>query len=198
MGASLDQQLEFLRTLDGLKGIQRASPIIDRTRQENSAEHSWHVAMYALVLAEYAPADVDIGRVVQMLLLHDVVEIDAGDVPLHSDQSTDAQMKAERLAADRIFGILPLAQRDRMRALWDEFEAALTSDARFAKSLDRFQPLIQNLATGGGTWIEHSLTEQQVVERYGPQIHQGSPVLWRRARKLVSDFFATTPPSRNP
>ncbi|MCC5968674.1 MAG: HD domain-containing protein [Pararhodobacter sp.] len=192
MTTALNQQLEFLRTLDALKGVQRASPIISQTRLENSAEHSWHVSMYAITLAEHAPAAVDIGRVIQMLLLHDIVEIDAGDVPLHSGQSTDEQMKAEQLAADRIFGILPLAQRHQLHSLWKEFEAAQTPDARFAKALDRLQPLVQNLATGGGTWTEHSLTEQQVVERYGPQIHQGSPALWRHARKLVADFFATS------
>jgi len=193
MTTALTRQLDFLQTLDALKGVRRASPLIDQTRHKNSAEHSWHVAMYALVLAEHAPAEVDIGRVVQMLLLHDIVEIDAGDVPLHSGQSTDQQRKAEQLAADRIFGILPPSQGHKLHALWQEFEAAQTPDARFAKSLDRLQPLVQNLATGGGTWNEHSLTEQQVTERYGTQIRRGAPALWRRARKLVADFFATSP-----
>lgn len=189
MTTPLAQQLEFLRTLDALKGIQRASPIIDQTRRENSAEHSWHVAMYALVLAEHAPAEVDMGRVVQMLLLHDVVEIDAGDVPLHSGRSTDEQVEAERQAADRIYGLLPRAQQNQLRALWDEFEAAETPDARFAKAIDRFQPLIQNVATNGGTWTEPGITKAQVFERYGPQIHRGSPALWDHAKALVVEFF---------
>lgn len=189
MTAPLARQFDFLRTLDALKSVQRASPLLDRSRHENSAEHSWHVAMYALTLAEHAPADVDIGRVVQMLLLHDIVEIDAGDVPLHSGQSRAEQMEAEERAAKRIYSLLPTPQQNQLRSLWEEFEAAQTADARFAKALDRLQPLVQNLATDGGTWTTHGVTEAQVFERYGPQIEQGSPTLWREAKALVVAYF---------
>jgi putative hydrolase of HD superfamily len=186
----LTQQLEFLQTIDALKNVERASPLIDQSRSENSAEHSWHVAIYAIVLSDHASENVDIGRVVQMLLLHDIVEIDAGDFPIHGSNDPTEQEQLERRAADRIFGQLPPDQDKKLRSLWDEFEAAITPDAQFAKSLDRLQPLIQNIATGGGTWNQHSLTEQQVSERYGPQIERGSRPLWIKARELVGDFFS--------
>ena len=189
MTENLLQQLEFLKTIDALKGIVRASPIIDQSRCENSAEHSWHLAMYALVLSEHAHSSVDIGRVIQMLLIHDIVEIDAGDMPIHGEHNADEQAALEQLAADRIYGLLPDSQKQRIRLLWDEFEKAETQDARFAKSLDRLQPLVQNIATSGGTWKDHSLAEKQVIERYGPQIEGGSPKLWQMAKQLVRDFF---------
>lgn len=186
----LTQQLEFLQTIDALKNVERASPLIDKSRSENSAEHSWHVAMYAIVLSDHASENVDIGRVIQMLLLHDIVEIDAGDFPIHGSSNPTEQEQLERRAADRIFGQLPPEQDKKLRSLWDEFEAAITPDAQFAKSLDRLQPLIQNIATGGGTWNQHSRTEQQVSDRYGQQIERGSRPLWIKARELVGDFFS--------
>ncbi len=188
----LDQQLEFLRTIDALKGVERASPLIDRSRRENSAEHSWHLAMYALLLSEHAAKEVDVGRVIRMLLIHDIVEVHVGDMPIHGDYQLEKQGLLEQSAADRLYAQLPNEQGKRLRSLWEEFEAAETPDARFAKSLDRLQPLIQNIATGGGTWNEHSLTEQQVIERYGPQVAGGSTRLWDRARQLVAEFFART------
>lgn len=185
----LTDQLNFLKEVDRLKSVVRASPIMDRTRRENSAEHSWHLAMYALVLSDHAPISVDINRVIKMLLIHDIVEIDAGDTPIHSAHETTEQAKLEDRAADRIFGLLPTGQCAALRVLWDEFEAAETEDAKFAKSLDRLQPLIQNVETDGGTWNEHAVTQQQVFERYGPQIETGSAALWEKASFLVRDFF---------
>lgn len=186
----IQQQLTFLAELDQLKSIVRQSPLINRSRKENSAEHSWHLAMFALVLLEHAEG-VDAFHVVKLLLLHDIVEIDAGDAPIHVTGKDKALLEQEeRRAAERIFGLLPSKQGQDLLALWLEFEAAETSEARFAKALDRLQPLLLNTLTDGGTWTENGLTEQQVIERYGPTIEGGSPVLWQAASKLVRRHFA--------
>lgn len=188
--SNLERQLAFLREIDELKSVIRMSPLINQSRRENSAEHSWHLAMYALVLAEHATKPVNVLRVVKMLLLHDIVEIDAGDTPLHAQASHAEQAEKEQRAADRLFSMLPDAQAAEFRTLWDEFEAGQTDDARFAKALDRFQPLLHNVATGGGTWIAPGLTETQVHERYGPAIARGAPALWDAATELVREHFA--------
>jgi len=184
------RQLAFLAELDRLKSVVRQSPLINRTRRENSAEHSWHLAMFALVLSEHAKG-VDALHVAKLLLLHDIVEIDAGDAPIHvtgRDKAVLAQ--EERAAAERIFGLLPPEQRQKFLSLWLEFEAGETPDARFAKALDRLQPLLLNTLTDGGTWTENAVTEQQVMERYGPAIEGGSDVLWQVASTLVRQHFA--------
>lgn len=186
---ALDQQLEFLREIDKLKRIDRQSPLLDRSRRENSAEHSWHLAMYAWLLAGWSSGPVDLGRVIRMLLLHDVVEIDAGDTPIHGGGSPAAQEADELRAAERIFGLLPAAQRDEMMALFREFEDAQTEDAKFAKALDRFQPLLVNVFTGGGTWSESRVAYAQVLERYGPTIRRGAPHLWAVAQRMVATHF---------
>jgi putative hydrolase of HD superfamily len=189
----MQQQLAFLAELDQLKSVVRQSPLINRSRKENSAEHSWHLAMFALVLSEHAEG-VDVLHVVKMLLVHDVVEIDAGDAPIHlAGQDKAVLEQAERRAAERIFGLLPPDQGRDLLALWSEFEAAETPSARFAKALDRLQPLLLNTLTDGGTWTENGVTEQQVNERYGPAIEAGSPVLWREAARLVRRHFAERP-----
>lgn len=185
----LDDQLAFLAELDKLKSVLRQSPLVNGTRKENSAEHSWHLAMFALTLSEHAE-DIDQAKVVQMLLIHGIVEIDAGDAPIHDiGVDTSALARAERKAAERLFGLLPHEQGQRLLSLWLEFEAAETPSARFAKALDRFQPLFLNALTGGGTWTENGVTEQQVLDRYGPAIERGSPKLWLEARKLVGQHF---------
>ena len=186
----LERQLQFLREIDRLKRVIRMTPLIDQSRRENSAEHSWHLAMYALVLAEHAAEPVDVTRVVKMLLLHDIVEIDAGDVPFHDTAAHAAQAAREQLAAERIFGMLPDAQAAEYRSLWDEFEAGQSADARFAKAVDRVQPLLHNAATGGGSWVEMQVTEAQAAARYRPPIERGSPVLWEEAARLVRQHFA--------
>jgi len=187
--SSLERQLAFLREIDRLKGVVRMSPLIDRSRRENSAEHSWHLAMYALVLSEHAAAPVDVVRVVKMLLLHDIVEIDAGDTPLHDPSLHADQAEREQRAAQRIFSLLPASQAEEFHQLWTEFEAGESDDAKFAKALDRFQPLLHNVATGGGTWIAPGLDEAQVVARYGPAIELGAPALWEAAARLVQQHF---------
>lgn len=187
--STLDQQLSFLLEIDRLKSVIRKSPLIDKSRRENTAEHSWHLAMYALVLAEHANDPIDVSRVIKMLLIHDVVEIDAGDTPIHEASGREDQAERERAAAERIFGLLPETQAADLRALWAEFELAETADAQFAKSLDRFQPLLHNIATGGGTWTESNVSGHQVTDRYGPTIRGGSAALWRHAQNAVSEHF---------
>jgi len=186
----LDQQIAFLNEADKLKQILRGTTLCDASRAENSAEHSWHLALYALVLADQAGADVDINRVIKMLILHDLVEIDAGDNPIFGDYDAADMEAKEQLAADRIFGLLPSDLRDELRAIWEEFEAAETPSARFAKSLDRFQPPMQNLASGGGSWTDYNVSEAQIEEKVGRKIAIGAPALWAYARTRISSFFA--------
>ncbi|MFC7518985.1 HD family hydrolase [Herbaspirillum sp. GCM10030257] len=187
---ALEKRLNFLREIDRLKSVIRQSPLLDKSRKENSAEHSWHLAMYALLLNEYACGPVDTNRVIQMLLLHDVVEIDVGDVPIHSGSSSESQAEQEARAATRLFGLLPQQQGSELLALWQEFELAETEDAKFAKALDRFQPLLINIFTGGGTWTENSVSLEQVFSRYGPTIKRGAPLLWAVCEQWVTQHFA--------
>lgn len=182
MTERLEAQFAFLNEADRLKSVLRATTLVDGSRPENSGEHSWHLALYALVLADQAGPGVDINRVIRMLLIHDLVEIDVGDVPIHSQNgqahgSTETQA-AEAKAADRIFGLLPSDLRDDLRRLWEEFEAAETPDARFAKSLDRVQPVMANLMSGGGTWTTYNVTFDQLEARVGSKIAKGAPALW--------------------
>jgi len=186
---TLKSQLHFLREIDRLKSVVRQSPLLDRSRKENSAEHSWHLAMYALILNEYASGAVNTNRVIQMLLLHDLVEIDVGDFPLHGGSSAMLQAELEYKAAERLFGLLPSPQRDEYLGLWLEFERAETQDAQFAKALDRFQPLLTNIYTGGGTWTENGVTLEQVFLRYGPVIKRGAPRLWDECEQWVTRHF---------
>lgn len=189
MTPDLERQLSFLKEIDRLKSVVRQSPLIDRSRRENSAEHSWHLALYALVLAEHAAVTVDVLRVVKMLLIHDIVEIDAGDVPFHDPAAQIGQAERERLAAERIFGLLPAPQAAEFHELWLEFEAAASNDARFAKSLDRFQPMLHNAATGGGSWVEFKLTPEQITTRCQPPIERGAPALWDAAAGMVEEHY---------
>ncbi|WP_151717577.1 HD domain-containing protein [Gemmobacter serpentinus] len=185
--------LAFLAEADRLKSVYRATTLVDASRPENSGEHSWHLALYALTLADQAAEGVDITRVIRMLLLHDLVEIDVGDVPIHSANGTahgsTATQDAEARAADRIFGLLPAAQGAEMRALWDEFEAAESPDAVFAKSLDRVQPVMANLMSGGGTWISYQVTAEQLETRVGVKIARGAPQLWPWVRAQTARYF---------
>jgi putative hydrolase of HD superfamily len=192
----LDRQLRFLREADQLKTVLRQSRIIDGSRRENSAEHSWHLALMGFVLQEYAPAGTDLSRVIGMLLVHDLVEIDAGDLFVYAGARAQARQEAaERAAADRLFGLLPSAQAAGFRALWDEFEERRTPEAKFARALDRLQPMLANYQLGGGTWQEHAITAEQVLDKVA-LIEDGSPRLGAFARELVNSaveegFLAT-------
>ena len=193
MTARLDQQFRFLNEADKLKSVLRATTLCDGSRRENSGEHSWHLALYALVLADQAAPGVSIDRVIKMLILHDLVEIDVGDVPVHSAggaaHGSAETAAAKALAANRIFGLLPADLRDGLRSLWDEFEAAATPDAVFAKSLDRVQPVMANLASGGGTWLEYYVTAEQLETRVGVKIARGAPKLWDLVQSKTRTFF---------
>ncbi len=189
----LDQQFAFLNEADRLKSVLRATTLCDGSRRENSGEHSWHLALYAMVLADHADPRVDVTRVIRMLILHDLVEIDVGDVPIHSANgmahASAETIAAEARAADRIFGLLPPDLGPAFRALWEEFEAAETPDAVFAKSLDRVQPVMANLQSGGGTWIEYKVTADQLESRVGSKIARGAPLLWDWIRNRTASFF---------
>src|SRR5262249_28621769 len=164
MGAdeSLEQQIRFVIEADRLKTVARQSRITDGSRHENSAEHSWHLALMALALGGHAPAGTDLGPGRALLGVHDLVETDAGDLCLYSDSAAHArQEQAERAAADRIFALLPAHQAAAARALWDEFEERRTPEARFARALDRLQPMLLNMQTGGRTWVAHDVPPDQ-------------------------------------
>ncbi|MEQ3626306.1 MAG: HD domain-containing protein [Celeribacter sp.] len=186
----LTAQLRFLVEADRLKAVLRASRLCDGSRYENSAEHSWHAALYALTLMDQAGPDVQIDRVIRMLLLHDLVEIDAGDTPIHLGLDPALQEAAEQAAADRLFGLLPSAQGAEFRALWDEFEAAESPDAVFAKALDRVVPLLQNLANDGGSWLDYDVRWSQIVSRVGDKVARGAPDVWAHVAALVRPWFA--------
>ncbi len=190
----LEQQFAFLNDADRLKSVLRATTLCDGSRPENTGEHSWHLTLYAMVLADQAAPGVDIARVIQMLILHDLVEIDVGDVPIHSAggqaHGSAATQAAEQRAADRIFGLLPADLGARFRALWDEFEAAQTADAVFAKALDRVQPVMANLMSGGGTWKTYAVTPEQLDARVGTKIARGAPGLWHWLREKTRLYFA--------
>ena len=186
----IDAQIAFLNEADRLKEQLRATPILSNTRPENSAEHSWHIMLYALTLAEHANRPIRIDRVLKMLLLHDIVEIDAGDAPIHGDHDPAEQEAKEIAAAERIFGLLPADQREEFRNLWEEFEAAESDDAIFAKSIDRVQPVISNLETGGGSWIDYNVTAAQLETRVGIKVRRGAPAVWDALKARIDSWFA--------
>ena len=181
----LDSQVGFLLEADRLKTVLRQSTLTDRSRRENSAEHSWHLALMALVLAEHAPPGTDLSRVIAMVVVHDLVEIDAGDLSVYAPEAEQArQRRAERAAADRIFALLPPGQASALRALWDEFEERATVEARFARALDRLQPMLINMMTGGGTWRSPGVTADRALARVA-LVEDGSPSLGANARDMI-------------
>lgn len=189
----LEQQMRFVTEIGRLKGVLRQTVLAGAglDRPENSAEHSWHLAMMASVLAEHAPRDTDLGKVTAMVLLHDLVEIDAGDLFLYADAHHQVRQEtAERAAADRIFAILPADQGRQARRLWDEFMQRRTREAKFARALDRLQPMLENLTAGGGTWKRHGITADQVLAKV-ELIEDGSETLGALARELVGQAVAT-------
>ncbi len=189
MSDRLARQLEFLGEMDKAKSIFRQSYVSDGSRRENDAEHMWHLALFVLVLAEHADEPVDLLRVLQLVLVHDIVEIDAGDVFVYDDAARAGKAAAERAAADRLYGLLPADQGAELRSRWDEFEERSTPEARFAATVDRLQPLLLNLATQGRSWREHGVTADRVFAR-NAHIAEGSPRLWAHVRGLLEDAVA--------
>ncbi|SRR6266545_293238 len=180
----LGQQLRFVVEVDRLKQVLRQTLLMDGSRRENSAEHSWHLALMAVVLAEHAGGAVDQRRVLEMLLLHDVVEVDAGDTFAFDLVANHSRAEREQAAAVRLFGLLPGEQGHALRALWEEFESGATPEARFANALDRLEPLLCNYLTQGGTWKRYGVARDAVLRRMAP-IETGAPPLWPFVLRVI-------------
>lgn len=185
----LAQQIEFIMEIDKLKNVLRRTMVLADGRRENSAEHSWHIALMAILLAEYANAPVDLLRVVKMLLVHDIVEIDAGDTFAYSGVSRSEQQAKERLAAERLFRLLPVDQAAELRALWEEFDASESAEAKFALAMDRLIPALHNYYGNGGTWHEPGVALDRVIKRLSP-IGDGSSELWQFVERMLHDAVA--------
>ena len=183
---NLLQQLNFIREIDKVKYIQRKTKLFNSDRNENDAEHSWHLALMAIVLAEHANEPIDILKVVKMVLIHDIVEIDAGDTFLYDTQKSHVNTDEERLAAERIFGMLPKEQANDLIAIWEEFEAGETKEAKFAKAMDRLEPLLQNTSNNGGTWKEFGVSYDKVYQKKSV-IREGSETIWNYAENLINE-----------
>jgi putative hydrolases of HD superfamily len=181
------KQFTLVMELDKLKSVLRRSRVKSAEgRQENSAEHSWHVAIMALLMEEHANQPVDIGRVIKMLLLHDIVEIDAGDTFVYDAVASAVQEENELKAAQRLFGLLPDDQAQSLMTLWSEFEDAQSNDAKFAKALDRIIPMMLNFYNNGQSWQEHGVTREQVI-RVNQRIEDGSQALWHQAKHIIEE-----------
>jgi putative hydrolase of HD superfamily len=185
----LARQIAFIVEIDKLKQVLRQTFVTDRSRRENSAEHSWHLAMMTLALSEHAARDVDLLRVLKMLLIHDLVEIDAGDTFLYDAAAAAGQAAREAAAAERLYGLLPADQAAELAALWREFDSGDGADARFARALDQLQPVLLNYHTEGGSWRAHPVRGADVLARKRV-IEHGSPSLWRLAEALIQDSIA--------
>lgn len=182
----MDKQFDFIRELDKEKFIKRQTYLSDGIRKENDAEHAWHMAIMALVLSEYANTPVDLLKIISMILIHDVVEIDAGDTYAYDEEGKKSQKEREQRAADRIFGMLPKEQADKFRSIWEEFENQETDEAKFAKAMDNIQPMMLNAATDGKSWVEHCVKLSQILDR-NKNTHSGSEELWEYAKKKFID-----------
>jgi putative hydrolase of HD superfamily len=178
----LAQQIQFILEIDKLKSVYRRTYLINGERRENSAEHSWHLALLAMVLAEHANEPLDIAKAVRLVLIHDIVEIDAGDTYIYDAQGD--KVERERIAATRIFGLLPADQAEEFRDLWEEFENGSSPEARFAAALDRFIPQLHNFHTEGRSWQEHGITAERVLARNAEMSH-GSAILWQWTQILI-------------
>lgn len=183
---NLLKQIEFIKEIDKLKYIQRKTKLINSDRNENDAEHSWHLAVMAIVLAEHSNVPVDILKVVKMVLIHDIVEIDAGDTFIYDTQKAHTNTDEERLAANRIFGMLPKDQAEELIAIWEEFEAGITAESKFARAMDRLEPLLQNTSNNGGTWQEFGVTFDKVHHKKSV-IKEGSTAIWDFAEALIEE-----------
>jgi putative hydrolase of HD superfamily len=183
------KQIEFIKEIDKIKYIQRKTKLFNSSRHENDAEHSWHLAMMAIVLAEHSNTQIDILKVLKMVLIHDIVEIDTGDVFLHDTTKNHSNTEEETIAAKRIFGILPTKQAEEFISIWEEFEAGKTDEAKFAKSMDRFEPLLQNASNQGGTWSEYNVSYERVFDT-AKSIQKGSETIWNYTENLLNESVA--------
>jgi putative hydrolase of HD superfamily len=181
----LQQQIQFIREIDNLKHILRRTRLFNNSRFENDAEHSWHLAVMAIALSEYSNEPIDLNRVIKMVLIHDITEIDAGDTFLYDEIRNSSTLQKEAEGAERIFGLLPVEQKDEFIKIWQEFEKRETPESKFAAAIDRLEPLLQNYFTQGYTWKQHNIHKAQVVNKNEPIISKGSSVLWEFARELI-------------
>lgn len=180
------KQISFIKEIDKLKYIQRKTKLFNSDRSENDAEHSWHLAMMTIVLAEHSDKPIDILKVLKMVLIHDIVEIDAGDIFIYDAEKNHTNTDEELIAAKRIFGLLPTEQAEEFIAIWEEFEEGMTDEAKFAKAMDRFEPLLQNTSNNGGTWKEFNVSYQKVYDKK-IAIKNGSAAIWNYAENLINE-----------
>lgn len=180
----LEQQMKFIIEVDKLKSIIRQNYLVDGSRKEDDADHSWHLALMCTILSEHANEKIDRVKTITMVLIHDIVEIDAGDTYAYDEVGNCSKKERELAAADRIFNLLPEDQAEEIRALWDEFEEGVTPEAKFANTLDRLQPLLLNAKSGGMSWREHGIKLSQILKR-NETTHEGSEVLWEYERNII-------------
>jgi len=183
---NLLKQISFIKEIDKLKYIQRKTKLFNSDRHENDAEHSWHLAMMTIVLAEHANTPVNVLTVLKMVLIHDIVEIDAGDTFIYDTVKNHSNTDEELIAAKRIFGLLPKEQADEFIAIWEEFEEGITDEAKFARSMDRFEPLLQNASNNGGTWAEFNVGFEKVYNKK-KIINEGASPIWDYAENLLNE-----------
>lgn len=183
---TLTQQIAFIKEIDKVKYIERRTKLFNSDRRENDAEHSWHLAMMALVLSDYSDAEIDLLKVIKMVLIHDIVEIDAGDTFLYDQNKNHDNTEEELKSAERIFGMLPEKQAAEFIEIWKEFEMGDTPEAKFARSLDKLEPLLQNTSNNGGTWQEFGVKYQAVYDKK-KAIKNGSKALWNFAENLIDE-----------
>ena len=187
--ARLLNQIAFIKEIDKLKSVLRMSTLIDGSRRENTAEHSWHLGLMAAVLEEHSDDKLDISRTIRMALVHDIVEIDAGDTYCYDESAHADKEEREKAAADRIFALLPQDQGEILRPLWDEFEEGHTAEAKFARAVDRLSPFMLNFYSGGEAWIKNGIKKSQALGRMG-EIKTNVPKLWPYVQSLLSDAMA--------
>lgn len=182
----LEQQIAFILEIDKVKNIYRQTYLADKNRKENDAEHSWHLALMAILLKEYAEEEVDVLKVMTMVLIHDLVEIDAGDTYAYDAKGAETKREREEKAAERIFGLLPADQGGYFRCLWDEFEEYETADAKYAHLLDNFQPFLLNDAADGISWMEHQVKKEQIYKR-NEKMEETSATIWEYMKSVIDE-----------
>lgn len=186
MNERLKKQIDFITEIDKLKNIYRQTYVLNEDRKENDSEHSWHIALLAFILAEYSDEPVDVLKTIKMLLIHDIVEIDAGDTYYYDNDGYNSKKEREEKASERIFGLLPDDQRDEMISLWNEFEERITPESKFANILDHVQPITLNYKKQGIAWKEHGIYKNQVLER-NSYMKDGSETLWNYVNEIIDD-----------